>query len=125
MIYNATLRDVYVGNNTFLGSKQEISNTVLLDFEPERMKISNVSVQMRLNQTGCLVVSGNKPHEFTDFVNISCPDLYSPIPLARKDSQPYHFCTMCGIPSNAAVKGSKIDIFLNLVTIIVGFVSIT
>ena len=86
--------------------------------------MNNVSVQMQLNQTSCFVVRSNEPgwHSFTDFVKISCPDLYFPIAVSQKDSETYHSCIMCGKHTNAAAKGRKINIHLILHTAVVAII---
>ena len=92
--YKATMSNVYVGDNVSPASKNEASEVILLAYNPLQMKMMNVSVHMQANQTGCLAVHSKDSHYFKDFVNVTCPTLYSPLLIYRKDAA----CSSCRKP---------------------------
>ena len=94
----ATMSNVQISNNTSLKGTGKIWDTVLLEYDPDRMNMQNVNVQMQQKEAGCMVVHNDKQlGNFTDFVNVICPEKYPPNDIDLKDSLKRYACTVCGI----------------------------
>ena len=111
--YQAIMSNVYIANTEYLTTRNQVWNSVLLGYRPERMQMNNVSVKLRSGHWGCLVVHDNNTQKFEDFADVSCPVQFHPVSRKKATSFNNFTCTTCEkVGTNGSRESTRNNIYM-------------